>query len=92
MNSLQHIPAECPLFVTLNPATEIDPEKVHGTYTYTHPVFNQRARDAQAQLSDIQGTDRIYFAGAHWGFGFHEDGLASAVEAVRALGFPVRLE
>lgn len=91
MNSLQHIPHECPVFVTLNPRTPPDPHKTHATYTYTHPVFNQRARDAQAELESIQGKHGMYFAGAHWGYGFHEDGLASAVNAVHALGFPIRL-
>jgi predicted NAD/FAD-binding protein len=91
MNSLQHIEHTCPVFVTLNPDTPPDNALTHAAYIYTHPVFNQHARKAQEQLDTIQGKDRLFFAGAHWGFGFHEDGLTSAVHAVRALGFPIRL-
>lgn len=91
MNSLQDIPDTYPVFVTLNPRKPVDPSKVHGTYTYAHPVFNEQARSAQAEVSKIQNVQNTCFAGAHLGFGFHEDGMLSAVKAVQALGFPIRL-
>lgn len=91
MNSLQHIPKECPVFVTLNPEKPVDETLVHVRYTYAHPVFNMSAQIAQQQMSAIQGERHTHFAGAYLGFGFHEDGIQSAVRAVKALGFPIRL-
>lgn len=90
MNSLQHIPEAYPLLVTLNPAREPHPELIHHTYSYTHPIFNASARVGQARMREIH-TGRTHYIGAHLGFGFHEDGIASAVAAVAALGFPIRL-
>lgn len=91
MNSLQNIPDKYPLFVTLNPKVEIPDELVHEMYTYSHPLFDMRARQSQERRSEIQGVQHTYFAGAHWGYGFHESGLASAVDAVQSMGFPIRL-
>lgn len=91
MNFLQHIPDDCPVFVTLNPQKPVDQSLIHGRYSYAHPVFDLHARSAQASMSGIQGMRRTYFAGAYLGFGFHEDGAHSAVRAVETLGFPVRL-
>ena len=54
--------------------------------TYEHPTFDQKALDAQGRLSEIQGRNRLWFAGAHWGFGFHEDGLLSGLKVAAALG------
>jgi predicted NAD/FAD-binding protein len=91
MNSLQHIPGECPVFVTLNPQRTIDESRIHGRYAYAHPVFDRDARVAQESMSGIQGMRHTFYAGAYLGFGFHEDGALSAVRAVQALGFPIRL-
>ncbi|MEW8693636.1 MAG: NAD/FAD-binding protein, partial [Candidatus Thiodiazotropha endolucinida] len=55
------------------------PENPIATYRYDHPVFNQSAIDAQARLSEIQGRNRAWFCGAWCGYGFHEDGLKSAL-------------
>ncbi len=90
MNALQHIPEECPMFVTLNPVRLPKKELTHQTFTYAHPVFNAQARTAQERMAEIQ-QGRTHFSGAHLGFGFHEDGIASAVDVVQALGFPIRL-
>jgi predicted NAD/FAD-binding protein len=53
---------------------------------YAHPVFDLNAIAAQRRLADIQGMDRIWFAGAWTGYGFHEDGLKSGLAAAAAIG------
>ena len=52
---------------------------------YEHPVFDASAMAAQQRSHEIQGARRTFFAGAYWGYGFHEDGVRSAFEAVQAL-------
>lgn len=91
MNSLQNIPQHCPVFVTLNPQKRPDEKLVHKRFTYSHPIFNARAHVAQMHMHTIQGKRNTYHAGAHLGFGFHEDGIQSAARVIEALGLPVRL-
>ena len=86
MNCLQALPDDCPLFVTLNPDRDIDPKAVFATIAYDHPVYDAAAIAAQARLNSIQGKNRVYFAGAWTGYGFHEDGLRSGLDAAHALG------
>ena len=85
MNALQHLTCD-DLFVTLNPATAIDPARVHYATEYDHPVFDRAALAAQREHADIQGIDRIWYAGAHLGAGFHEDGLQAGLAIAEALG------
>jgi len=56
--------------------------KVIRELRYEHPVFTQDAVAAQARHAEIDGADRAYFCGAYWGFGFHEDGVVSALAAL----------
>jgi uncharacterized protein len=86
MNLLQSIDAPVDFFVSLNCQTRIDPAKVLKLLTYEHPVYTHRTVAAQAARSAINGYHRSYFCGAYWGFGFHEDGLRSAVEVAAMLG------
>ena len=86
MNRLQSIDEAYPLFETLNPHREPDPALVHGSYNYSHPVFDERSVAAQGRLVEIQGAGNLYFAGAWTGHGFHEDGLKSAVRVALSLG------
>ena len=86
MNKLQSIDAACPIFETLNPLVSPLPELTHGHYHYRHPIFDAKAIAAQPKLSQIQGNDDLFFAGAWSGFGFHEDGLKSAVAIAKTLG------
>lgn len=79
MNRLQNIDRRHPLFLTLNPSREISPDLVHGTFEYTHPLFDAAALAAQRQLWSIQGRGGVWFCGAHFGSGFHEDGLQSGL-------------
>jgi predicted NAD/FAD-binding protein len=86
MNQLQDIDPSKPLFVTLNPTTNPDPELTFGEYNYAHPQFGQKATIAQLMLEGIQGQNNTWFAGAWTGSGFHEDGLRSAVKIANMLG------
>jgi predicted NAD/FAD-binding protein len=86
MNRLQGIDSAEPLLVTLNPTRPIDPAKVLRSLHYAHPVYTQASVAARARKAEIQGAARTWFAGAYWGWGFHEDGMASAVEVAAALG------
>jgi len=86
MNLLQGIQSPDPFVVTLNRTAAIDPEKILRRMTYRHPVYTRDSVAAQARKAEIQGQRRTWFAGAYWGWGFHEDGLRSAVAVADALG------
>ncbi len=88
MNLLQGMKTRLPLLVSLNCGLPLDPGKVILRKTYRHPQFDAGALAAQERLPEIQGPDRIWFAGAWTGYGFHEDGIASAVWIAAALGVP----
>lgn len=89
MNSLQPLPFKRPVVVSLNPFIEPDPASVIARFDYAHPLFDGPAIDAQVRLPEIQGRERIWFCGAWTGYGFHEDGLASAVRVARHFGVNV---
>ena len=86
MNLLQGLDAPVPFVVSLNRTADIDPARVLRRMRYHHPVFTHAAVAAQRRKSEIQGQRRTWFAGAYWGWGFHEDGMRSAVEIAHALG------
>lgn len=86
MNRLQGIPDDKPLFVSLNPPFEPAPHLTFGSYRFSHPQYDVAAFAAQKQLSEIQGRRRTWFCGAWTGYGFHEDGLRSAIAVAEALG------
>jgi predicted NAD/FAD-binding protein len=88
MNRLQGIDSAEPLIVTLNPTGPIDPAKVLRSLDYAHPVYTHASVAARARKAEIQGASRAWFAGAYWGWGFHEDGMRSAVEVAAALEVP----
>lgn len=85
MNLLQGMKTKAPLLVSLNPNLPIDPAKILLRKTYRHPQFNAGAIAAQQLLPSIQGLDRLWFAGAWTGWGFHEDGIASALRVANGL-------
>ncbi len=85
MNELQSLPGP-PLFVSLNPAKEPDPSLVLGEWDYEHPVFDARAVEAQKSLWTLQGRRNVWFAGAWFGSGFHEDGIQAGLAAAEAAG------
>ncbi|HET7083924.1 MAG TPA: FAD-dependent oxidoreductase [Rhizomicrobium sp.] len=86
MNLLQGIDQRYPLFVSLNPKRHIPDRLIFDQTEFDHPVFDHGAIAAQAKIAALQGRRGTWFAGAHLGHGFHEDGLASAVRVARALG------
>ena len=85
MNSLQPIPKDDPLFVTLNRNAPIRDELIHDETTFRHPVYDAAAIAAQDTLRAINGQNATWFAGAWMRNGFHEDGLASAIDVVEGL-------
>jgi predicted NAD/FAD-binding protein len=86
MNRLQPITAPLHLFVTLNDAGEIDPARVIARFAYAHPVFDGAALAAQQRHVEIDGAGGVHFAGAYWGWGFHEDGVRSALAVCERIG------
>ena len=86
MNLLQGIESPEPFVVTLNRSAAIAPDKVIARMRYHHPVYTLASVAAQARKAEIQGQRHTWFAGAYWGWGFHEDGMRSAVEVAAALG------
>lgn len=89
MNRLQSIDLAYPLYETLNPHIEPNPDLVHGEFLYSHPVYNQRMISAQARLPEIQGRDNLFYAGAWTGYGFHEDGLKSGIAVAKTLNIDI---
>jgi predicted NAD/FAD-binding protein len=86
MNRLQSLRADREFCVTLNRSAAIDPAKVIETITYAHPVYTPAGLDAQARCHELSGHSRTHFCGAYWGWGFHEDGVVSAMRVARELG------
>ena len=86
INRLQPLPFKTPVVVTLNPAREPDPAKVIAEFEYAHPIFDASAIAAQRRLPVVQGEGNIWLAGAWGSYGFHEDGLKSALRVVNCLG------
>jgi predicted NAD/FAD-binding protein len=72
--------------VTLNPAGGIDERQVLRRFVYRHPLSTVRSIRAQRHWSDVSGVARTHYCGAYWFYGFHEDGVNSAVRVARALG------
>lgn len=86
MNNLQPLETETPIIVTLNPGREPDPKLIYDRYTFEHPVFDSSAVQAQKDIESIQGENNTYFCGAWLRYGFHEDGLLSAVKVAKHFG------
>jgi predicted NAD/FAD-binding protein len=81
MNNLQRLRAEREYLLTLNRSEEIDPAKVLRRFEYDHPVYTAAGVAAQARHAEISGVRRTHYCGAYWGWGFHEDGVVSALRA-----------
>jgi len=85
MERLQSLKTAEDYCVTLNGGGAIDPAKVLRTIVYHHPLFTNQAIRAQGRWSEISGRNRTHYCGAYWFYGFHEDGLNSALRVARAL-------
>lgn len=86
MSGLQSLETETPFLLTLNDDGRVDPSRILRRLSYSHPVFTAAAVEAQKKWNRISGVRRTHFCGAYWGYGFHEDGLNSALEVCRGFG------
>ena len=86
MNRLQSLETPEPLLVSLNLEDRIDPRKVLRRMVYHHPVFTPEGIRAQLRHAEIDGAAGVHFAGAYWGYGFHEDGVRSALAVAARIG------
>ncbi|MGZ6589917.1 MAG: NAD(P)/FAD-dependent oxidoreductase [Solirubrobacteraceae bacterium] len=86
MNRLQSLRAEREFCVTLNHSERIDPARVIRRISYAHPVYTEAGVRAQARVGEIDGRNRTHFCGAYWGWGFHEDGVVSALRVGERFG------
>ncbi|MBM7068566.1 NAD(P)/FAD-dependent oxidoreductase [Actibacterium sp. 188UL27-1] len=82
LNSLQDIPHDDPMFVTLNSTRRISEDLIYDQCTLRHPVYDAAALDAQKVLGGQNGLNRTWFCGAWMKNGFHEDGLSSAIDVI----------
>lgn len=83
LNRLHSLGCKRQFFVTLNSGQDIRPELIIKRYNYTHPVFTLEGIDAQARQEELNGQNRSFFCGAYWRNGFHEDGVVSALAALK---------
>jgi predicted NAD/FAD-binding protein len=86
MNRLQSLDANRDFLVTLNMTEAIDPEAVIRSIDYAHPVFTPAGIAAQRRWAEISGSRRTHYCGAYWRWGFHEDGVWSALRVAQSLG------
>ena len=86
MNTLQSLTADVEVCVTLNCTERIDPGKVIRKISYAHPIFTHAGLAAQRRVSQISGRNRTSYCGAYWGWGFHEDGVVSALRVAERFG------
>lgn len=91
MNNLQSLKSDTNLCVSLNMSDRIDPGKVIRTIPYAHPVFTPGGVGVQRRHAEISGVERTHFCGAYWRWGFHEDGVVSALNALERVGSSERL-
>lgn len=92
MNNLQGLDPAYPLIVTLNPGRRPQEDLILDEHSFSHPIFDQKAIKAQSQIKDIQGKNNMWFCGAYQRYGFHEDGLLSAVNVVKSMGIDIPWE
>ncbi|MHB8902789.1 MAG: hypothetical protein ACYC6Y_28855, partial [Thermoguttaceae bacterium] len=86
VNRLQGLGTPGPVCVTLNWSDRIDDRHVLKEIAYEHPVFTPGAVAAQQRHGEVSGVRRLHFCGAYWGYGFHEDGVNSALAVCRKFG------
>jgi predicted NAD/FAD-binding protein len=92
MNNLQPLNTDKPVMVTLNPGRRPQENLIYDEHIFSHPVFDLKAIIAQSRINEVQGNSGLWFCGAYQRYGFHEDGLVSAVNVVKKMGAPVPWE
>ena len=90
LSRLQNHESPEPILLTLNDTQSIDPSRVIRRFTYHHPGFSQSSVAAQQRYNEISGANNTHYCGAYWGYGFHEDGVNSALAV--AAQFDLSLE
>ncbi|MGX5218320.1 NAD(P)/FAD-dependent oxidoreductase [Pseudomonas segetis] len=83
MNILQGIQSDTTFCVSLNQSAQIEPSKILGRYSYSHPQYSLDSVGAQSRHEELLGPNHSYFCGAYWANGFHEDGVVSALRVAR---------
>lgn len=86
LSRLQGLGTAMPLLLTLNESASVDPARVLREFTFTHPAYSVESVAAQGRWSEISGADRLHYCGAYWGYGFHEDGVKSALSVAKRFG------
>jgi uncharacterized protein len=86
LNRLQGHCSPEPIFITLNQIQTLATEKILQRIVYHHPIFGRSALESQNRLGEINGRNRTYYCGAYWGYGFHEDGVNSALKVGERFG------
>ena len=81
LNRLMSLEAPEPYLVTLNRSAAIREDRILRRFTYHHPVYSTATFAAQRRHAEVSGTNRTHYCGAYWGYGFHEDGVVSALKA-----------
>ena len=92
MNNLQNLDPAYPIIVTLNPGRRPQEGLIMDEHVFSHPIFDLKAIKAQEKIQSIQGKNGLWFCGAYQCYGFHEDGLLSAVNVAKAMGASIPWE
>tara|TARA_Y100000590_G_scaffold438799_1_gene562027 strand:+ start:118 stop:1359 length:1242 start_codon:yes stop_codon:yes gene_type:complete len=85
LNKLQNLKTTKNYFLTLNPIIDIDKNKIIKRVEFSHPFYDTKTIEAQKHLSELQGVNNSWFCGSYFGYGFHEDGLKSAINVANKL-------
>ena len=85
MNKLQNLETKRNIFVSLNPSVLPAKKKIFTKHLYDHPLFDFNTFEKQKHIKSIQGLNNIWYCGAYLGYGFHEDGIKSAIDVVRLI-------
>ena len=85
LNKLQNLKTSKDYFLTLNPIIKIDNNKIIKKIEFTHPFYDMKTIRSQKYLAELQGVNNSWFCGSYFGYGFHEDGLKSAINVASKL-------
>ncbi len=86
LSRLQQLGTPLPVLLTLNRTEAIDRRKIIQRIVYSHPTYSRASIAAQLRFDEINGRRRTYYCGAYWGYGFHEDGVNSALAVAGYFG------
>ena len=84
LNLLQNLKIDEDIFLSLNPFDNIEEEKILNKVSFTHPYYDKSALENQTRLKKIQNVNNTLFCGSYFGYGFHEDGITSAIDMLKS--------